>query len=182
MLLLGAPVPLSNSANDVMLHQCSDDTRASLILEQLLQIPTTLQLQAGVNGSYPARSPGALFEAGLGAPWVFGARKSILGLTRPNRACCRQFQAPVQGQLASSPTSGPWWWLAPSRAFQYSQLIPVNPREVYCSDEGPLGVPLRVKWLGAGVKRKIDAEHKKTWESEHCPDCCDQAIHHYAIG
>ena len=108
MLLLGAPVPLSNSANDVMLHQCSDDTRASLILEQLLQIPTTLQLQAGVNGSYPARSPGALFEAGLGAPWVFRARKSILGLTRPNRACCRQFQAPVQGQLASSPTSGPW--------------------------------------------------------------------------
>ena len=107
-MVLGVPVPLSNSANDVMLHQCSDDTRASLILEQLLQIPTTLQLQAGVNGSYPARSPGALFEAGLGAPWVLRARKSILGLTRPNRACCRQFQAPVQGQLASSPTSGPW--------------------------------------------------------------------------
>ena len=56
-VVLGVPVPLSNSANDVILHQCSDDTRASLILQQLLQIPTTLQPQAGANPFHPARLP-----------------------------------------------------------------------------------------------------------------------------
>ena len=103
-MVLGVPVPLSNSANDVMLHQCSDDTRASLILHQLLQIPTlpSQQPQAGVNPSNPARLPRSISEPFQGYPLAVPSGKGLLGLTRPYPAWCRQFQAPVQGQLASS--------------------------------------------------------------------------------
>ena len=96
-MVLGVPVPLSNSANDVMLHQCSDDTRASLILQQLLQIPTTVQLQPGVNPSHPANLPTTISEALQGVHLAAPGRERHLG---PYKATSSLLQA------VPSPSSG----------------------------------------------------------------------------
>ena len=79
-VVLGVPVPLSNSANDVILHQCSDDTRASLILQQLLQIPTTLQPQAGANPFHPARLPEPYLRPSRGLIWLSQVQKGTWAL------------------------------------------------------------------------------------------------------
>ena len=107
-MVLGVPVPLSNSANDVMLHQCSDDTRASLILEQLLQIPTTLQLQAGVNPSDPASLLTAISEAFQGVHLAAPSQKRHLG---PYKAISSLLQAVPSPSSGSAGVLANFCWL-----------------------------------------------------------------------
>ena len=124
MLLLGAPVPLSNSANDVILHQCSDDTRASLILQQLLQIPTTLQLQAGVNPSDPASLLTAISEAFQGVHLAAPSQKRHLG---PYKAISSLLQAVPSPSSGSAGQLSNFWTLVMAGTFQSISILSVNP-------------------------------------------------------
>ena len=123
-MVLGVPVPLSNSANDVMLHQCSDDTRASLILQQLLQIPTTLQLQAGVNPSDPASLQTAISEAFQGVHLAPPSQKRHLG---PYKAISSLLQAVPSPSSGSAGLLTNLWLLVMADTCQALPTPPVKP-------------------------------------------------------
>ena len=123
-MVLGVPVPLSNSANDVMLHQCSDDTRASLILQQLLQIPTILQFQAGVNPSDPASLPAFISEAFKGDHLAVPGPKRELG---PYKAISSLLQAVPSPSSGSAGLLTNFCWLVMAGTSQGLPTAPVKP-------------------------------------------------------